>query len=336
MSISLAQWSSLNPRAWCQFMSTYRPGRRAQRLSPVLGIDLGTTAVKTVAVVPGRQRIHLAGFAIIERKPEHGDDSTAVVKAVDRALNQTHADYHRQNAASVIPDDDALTDVFTIPTQLDEQAIAARVDLHINTALNKSTDELCYDYRCAPSTSSNEQAVLIVTAREETVDQRRRPIEEAGLTCALIDIESHAIARVIAHAAPSTSENPIAIVDLGSRLRLAVIHEHQPIFQHTVNQPLNPNADALIQAITRALALYQGCEQAQPLSKIWLVGGLSNNRLSHRLAEQTGIQTQCLAELITVESATEGDTTDWQSGLPRLITALGAALHLGDPNAHWH
>ncbi len=336
MSISPARWSSLNLQVWRQFMSTRRPGRRTQRASPVLGIDLGATAVKTVAIIPGRQGIHLAGFAIVEHRAKDSEDSTATAEAIRRAIRKTNAHYHFQKAASVIPDGDALTDVFTIPAQLDDRAIEARVGLHINTALNKSADELCYDYRCAPLTTDNEQSVLIVTAREETVDQSRRPIEEAGLNCELIDIESHAIARVIAHAAPPATANPIGIVDMGSRLRLAVVHEHQPIFQHTVNQPPKADPDALIQATIQSLALYQGYEQAQPLSKIWLLGGLSDNTLSERLTDQTGVQAQCLADIISIESAAEINLTDWQSELRRLITALGAALHLGDPNAHWH
>ncbi len=305
-------------------------------IAPVLGIDWGTTAVKTVAIVPSRQRIHLTGYAIVERGPTPSESVVSGSKALRQAIHKTSPSNQVQKAATVLADTDVLTEVFNLPAALDEQAIEARVALRINTALKKSADELCYDYRCEPSASEDETTITLVTARQETVDQRTQPINAAGLDCQLVDLESHAIARVIAQTTAPTHSDALGLVDLGSQLRLAVIHNQQPIFQHTVNKKLSADPEVLIEAITRALALYQGHEQAQPLAKIWLLGGHSNHALSERLSTQIGVPTQCLADVVTVEPGAEIDRSGWQAALPRLMTALGAALHLGDPDAHWH
>lgn len=335
MSISLARFSSLNLQSWYRFINPSRQ-KRAERLTPVLGIDLGTTAVKAVAIIPARQRLHLAGYAIVERKTNAGDTNLQQSDALRKASQQIGLRGEIDQAATVIADTQVLTETFTVPAHLDHRAIEARIALRIETALNKTPAELCYDYRCETSVQDDERTILLVTARQEAIDACRQPLQDAGLRCRLIDLESHAIARLFGQTVSVGSTEAVAVVDLGSQLRLTVIHAHRVIFQHTVTQTLSDGLEPLVAATTRALALYQGYEEAQPLKAIWLIGGYSNNKLAARLSSQLGMEVRCLADVITVESAGEIDLTRWQAALPRLITALGAALHLGDPHAHWH
>ena len=294
-------------------------------------MDIGSTAIKAIMLSPGRRTVHLKGFAIAE-----GADSPLSPSATSKAIEEACCGQTPAMAGTAVADAEILTDSFTLPAHLDDKAIAARVALHIETALKKSHDELCYDYRLESATEDNERVVTLVTARQETIAERQRALTETGLDCRLIDVESHAIARVMQQSGCLPAGESVGIIDLGERLRLAVICDQQCLFRHTVMQFAKGTPLAIAEAVDRVLALYQGHQQAQSLSSLWLLGGHSDRQLAELLSNRLQLPVRCLASALSVHAPESIDKNELQTALPRLITAIGVAMHLGDPNAHWH
>lgn len=337
MSISLRRHPSstrVNPLQWLKRI-TPSTGKRGS--SPALGIDLGTTAVKAVATRPGHGKIKVLGFSITPLPECRGENSTnqALINAITTAASEAATGC--TEAAVAIRDDGILVHRFEIPAGLDDRAIAARAAHLIDTELQAPRESLRYDYRIMPAAEGlqRNRVASLVTARREPIDQLIHPLRGAGLQSTLVDVESHAIARAVNRGLGAQPGHTAALVDIGTQLRILVLTGEEISFRHSAPHPLADDPQTILNAIEQALGLYQSHHELEGIDQVWLLGGRADGALAARLATTLALPVECLADTIAVDPVGTLDGGTLKKALPRLITALGLALHHGDPDAHW-
>ena len=303
------------------------------RPRPAIGLDIGTAAVKAVAIDTRRQPPVLQGQAIVPLA-ETQTPPEAIRAAVRRVARRPGP------IGTAIRANEAITRRVQVPQGLSDKALAAQVSMAAETELHQPWHALHHDFRViGPSQDATPASrrlldVMLVAARRPVVEARLQALHAAGLQCALVDIEPHALARTLALAgAGQDLARAHAIIDAGAgALRLHVIAAGEPI--HGQDHPLatDTSLDGLIE---RALAVYQGLPDARPLDHLWLTGGQWTPARAERLAQRLPGGASMLDPGSRLTAGTDAAAHTIASHLPRLATAIGLALHAGDADAHW-
>lgn len=309
---------------------------------PTVGIDLGTTAIKAVGMRRSGERPVISGFAIepISTAPAPADPAAldgALTAAIKRAV-RTAAPGARA-AATALPDEEAITRVIEVPTELEEKALRIRVSLDIEASLKQPHHELACDFRrLALDADRGKQPVRVVAARAEALTRRRRQLETSNLECRLVDLDSHAIARAALadtqlHSGPDSA--PVALLDVGTRLHLTIFDRQR--IHYRQDHALGAGADDndCLRVIEQAMAMHHGSPDARAPGVLSLTGGGSSPQLAAALDQRLVMRCRRIDPLHALDIAETVDVGELSRSLPRLLTAMGLALHAGDPNAHW-
>ncbi len=304
---------------------------------PVLGIDIGHSAVKAVAITRhGRACTPcIDGFAIT---PLDAHDQAALTAAIQTAHAQ--AAPRARDAGAAISSAAAIAGSLCVAKDTAPAALSAQVALALDKQLQQPTDQLAFDYRCQPPSSSEPttQQVEFMASHRSSVNERAALLKAAGLCCRLIDVEHLALARTL-QMLPRFRESAaevIGMIDIGARqLHLSVLagahlidHYSYPCRAQDVQSEPTLVAD-------QALALYQSRHPEHPIGSIYCAGGRANSGLINALRERTSSDVQPLDPIAAIGTAEHLDPAQLKRDLAQLLTALGLALHLGDPHAHW-
>ncbi len=304
-----------------------------RRNRTVLGVDIGATAIK-VAAMDFRHGIpSLSGFAI-ETRPAGAEASSVMIR---RAVAASTA--RGRIAATAVPAEAVITRVIKVPHGLDETALRARVSLDIEDSLRQPPDDVAHDFRMLRDGQAGEsQTVLVVATRRDELQARRELLAASGLRCRLVDVDTHAMARaalVDTRLRPSDDTRPTALLDIGTRLRLTVFDRRRILYQQDHGMKADAGTDERLQVIERALAMHHGSQESRLPAVLALAGGGTDRQLAIALAERVDIPAYCVdpRPAITVDEPLGNDP--FTARLPRLLTAIGLALHAGDAHAHW-
>jgi len=309
---------------------TWRRLQRPRRPA-VVGIDCGTTAVKAVALRRVGDRTVVTGHAI---EPCADADNTAAITAAAR-----RAAPDARLAATALADEQAITRVIKVPKGLSEAALETRVQLDIEAALKQSRQALAFDFRrLAAEPDGDQQAVLVVAARAEAIAQRRRQLQTAGLRCTLIDLDAHASVRaaLMDDRLPlGPASAPVALLDLGARLRLGIFDRQRLHYCQAHDLSDSPGDTDCLQRIEQALAMHHGSASTRIPDAMALIGGGARPALAAAIASRLGSDCHLPDPLRGLELAEACDPDAFTADRPRLVTAIGLALHAGDRYAHW-
>ncbi|MEX0386846.1 type IV pilus biogenesis protein PilM [Spiribacter onubensis] len=299
----------------------------------VLGVDIGATAIKVAAVDFRHRTPRLSGFAI-ETRPAGTEASSTMIR---RAAAASAA--HGRIAATAVPAEAVITRVIELPRGLDETALRARVSLDIEDSLRQPRDDVAHDFRTLRDDQAGEsQTVLVVATRRDELQARRTLLTASGLRCRLVDVDTHAVARAAladARLRPPDDTRPTALLDIGTRLRLTVFDRQRILYQQDHGMKTDAATDERLEVIERALAVHHGSQESRLPAALALAGGGTDRQLASALGERVGIPAYCVdprpAIAVDETLGIDGFTTR----LPRLLTAIGLALHAGDDHAHW-
>ena len=209
---------------------------------PILGVDVSTSNVKLVELVPGgKTGMRLERYAIepIERgaivdgnveKPEAVAD--ALLRAIRRAGTKTRL------AAMALPSSAVIAKRITLPAGLHEEDYELQVENEASQYIPFSIDEVNLDFQILGASAQSEEdvEVLLAASRKEKVEDRVAIAEMAGLRPVVIDVEPYAARTSIDHVTrflPSQGEGMIlAVFDIGqSTTNLTVVLNGQTVFE---------------------------------------------------------------------------------------------------------
>ena len=237
---------------------------RAKR--PMVGLDIGSSALKAVQLTPAGQSYRVAGLAI-EPLPAGAvtdgivTDSPAVSAAVQRLFER--AGIRSASVAVALPGNAAIVKRITLPAmtgvELDE-AIRWEAEQHVPFPMA----EVQWHYEPLESSGSAARTidVLLVAARRETIGALAAVIEEAGHMPAVVDVAPLALQN--AHEANGAIRpgSTLALLDIGAHTTtVAIVANGQPAFVRHVSV----GGQAYTEALERACEM--PFEAAEDLKK---------------------------------------------------------------------
>ncbi|WP_462321369.1 type IV pilus assembly protein PilM [Halochromatium sp.] len=168
----------------------------------LLGIDIGSTAVKLVELVPGAASepglCRLAALAL-EPLPPHTvvekkiADVAQAGQAIAAALKRSRSSTKR--AAVAVAGSAVITKVLSLSAELSDAEMEAQIQLEADQYVPYPLEEVNLDFDVIGPTrdSAGMVDVLLAASRQENVDDRVAALELAGLSVEIVDIESNAV-----------------------------------------------------------------------------------------------------------------------------------------------
>jgi type IV pilus assembly protein PilM len=226
--------------------------------TPLIGVDISSTAVKLVELTGTRARPELSRYAIEPLPREAVTDGNivnleAVSAALERALRKLGS--RTKAAAAALPTSMVITKRLTLPATDRDDDLEMAVEGEANQYIPFALDEVNLDYYViGPVANDDTQIeVMIAAARREKVEDRVAALESAGLKPKVMDVEAMAVMsayELMAEALPGKGvDQNIGVLDVGANAtRFYVFRNDQQIFMR--ESPFGGNQ--LTQEIQRA------------------------------------------------------------------------------------
>ncbi len=208
--------------------------------SPVLGLDISSTAIKLLELGKHGDRLRVESYAVEPLPPnsvieKNISDVEAVGEAIKRAVKRSGS--RNKFAAAAVAGSAVITKTISMPATLTEDDMEQQIELEADQYIPYPLEEVNLDFELLGPTENDPERVdvLLAASRSENVDVRVAAIELAGLKAKIIDVEAYAIENSFAMLAPQLPEQgidqTIAVVDVGATMTtLNVMHDLKTIY----------------------------------------------------------------------------------------------------------
>lgn len=206
-----------------------------------LGIDLTKSEPGVFAVLhPGTRRekiVHAGVWQLPEGCFDGGDviDEQLFAEALSDYLKQ--ARIKPEFASASIPSTKAFVDQLIVQDSDDEDLLAIQVEDHLESALNCSADEICFDYQTLGplGKGSDEVTLAVVAIRREVIDSIVAAFSLAGVKLTAIDIESFAHVDAAVKITETPDFKHICLVEADARrVRVMLARDQLVVFDQTM------------------------------------------------------------------------------------------------------
>ncbi len=209
---------------------------------PLLGIDLSSSSVKVVELVPGQKAgIRLQRYAIesVERgaiADGNVENPDQVAEALARALRRMGT--RTREAALALPSSAVITKRIALPAGLGEEDYELQVESEASQYIPFAIEEVNLDFQIlGPAAGGDDEVeVLLAASRKEKVEDRVAVAEMCGLRPVVMDIDSYAARSALDHVSAFLPNNGqglvLAVFDIGSSAtHLSIVLNGQTIFE---------------------------------------------------------------------------------------------------------
>jgi type IV pilus assembly protein PilM len=233
-------------------------GAFGSKNTPMIGVDISSTAVKLVELAGSRQKPELSRYTIEPLPRDAVTDGNianleAVGATIERALRKLGS--RTKSAAAALPTSMVITKRITLPAMDREDDMEIAVEGEANQYIPFALDEVNLDFFVlgeVPNDPSQVE-VMIAAARREKIEDRVAALETAGLKPQVMDVEAMAVMgayELMAEALPGKGvDQNIGVLDVGATsTRFYVFRNEEQIFMR--ESPFGGNQ--LTQEIQRA------------------------------------------------------------------------------------
>lgn len=208
---------------------------------PMLGLDVGTTAVKLVELGEvGKGRYRVESYAI-EPLPRDAvvDGNIANVDQVAEALRAAwgRLGTRIRHVAMALPSTAVITKKLLAPASLKGIELERQVETEANQAIPFALDEVNLDFQVLGEMEGNpdDVEVLLAAARKDKVEDRVAVAEAAGLKALVMDVESYAAMTAfeqLSHLLPKQGGGQVAaIIDIGAaNMHISVLRDGEIVY----------------------------------------------------------------------------------------------------------
>lgn len=215
-------------------------GKRQDKFSAFLGIDIGATRVKLLELdgKPGAIRVNsyaaepLPAYAVSDYQIINVD---AVGEAVGRALKKSGS--RNKQAAIAVSGAAVISKTITMPADMKDSEIEQQVLLEAPQHVPYPIENVSLDFQVLGPDPVNDarNEVLLVACRRDNIEMRTAVLEVAGLKPRLVDVEEYALRNACALLQPQMPnqgrDSTVAIFELGAqRTRLNVQQNGRSVF----------------------------------------------------------------------------------------------------------
>ena len=232
------------------------------RKRPMVGLDIGSSAIKVVRVENEAGNYTLKDFGSAELLPEaivDGEimDRQLVVETIQNLFESKHLTI--KDVAAAVSGRAVIVKKIQMDRMTPEdarEAIQWEAEQHVPYDIN----EVCLDFQILDGDSDPKQMeVLLVAAKREMLLSQANMIREAGLNPLVLDVESFAVQNAISINYDFAPEEVIAMVDIGSELtNINIMKNGVPFY----TQDLSIGGINFVEAVQRRFNLSQAEAEA--------------------------------------------------------------------------
>jgi type IV pilus assembly protein PilM len=188
----------------------------------LLGLDIGSSAVKLIQMKENRGRYMLQKFAVKELEPEVIVDGTVmdegrVVSSIKELLEETHTKL--KQVAISISGHAVIIKKISLPPMPDEE-LEGQVKLAAEQYIPFDINEVNLDFHVLPVSQTpdeqGEMSVILVAAKKDKINELTELVKAAGLTPMVMDVDAFAIENMYGINYPDDAENPVTLVNIGA------------------------------------------------------------------------------------------------------------------------
>lgn len=211
-----------------------------QKPDVLLGVDISSASVKMLELSRDSGLFRVEAYGV-EPLPQHAmvekniSDVTAVGEAIKRLIARVRPSSRR--AAVAVAGSAVITKVIELDGDQTDAQMEAQITADADQYIPYPLEEVALDFEVQGRSERNPQQVevLLAACRRENVDMRQEALELGGLKAAVVDIEAHAMQRVVDHMRPGLGaalrDGLIAVVDIGASMTtLSVLAGERSIY----------------------------------------------------------------------------------------------------------
>jgi len=206
------------------------------RSKGIVGLDIGSHAVKLVAMKPqrGDNPYQLTHFGVAEL-PSESIVEGAVVRPGDVAqvirdlLNNNKIKASR--IATAVSGHAVIVRRVTMP-RMDEDELRESIVWEAEEYIPFDVDDVNLDFAILDENDdANEMDVVLVAAKRDRIDEFIAVIEEAGRDPVVVDVDAFALQNAFELSYPERQHEDVALLNMGaSVINVAVLEEGRPVF----------------------------------------------------------------------------------------------------------
>jgi type IV pilus assembly protein PilM len=206
------------------------------RSKGIIGLDIGSHAVKLVAMKPqrGDHPYQLTHFGVAEL-PSESIVEGAVVRPGDVA--QVIRDLLNNNKikgsriATAVSGHAVIVRRVTMP-RMDEDELRDSIVWEAEEYIPFDVDDVNLDFAILDENDeANEMDVVLVAAKRDRIDEFVAVIEEAGRDPVVVDVDAFALQNAFELSYPERQHEDVALLNMGaSVINVAVLEEGRPVF----------------------------------------------------------------------------------------------------------
>jgi len=199
----------------------------------VVGLDIGTSAVRAVQVSTGRNGVALTSFgqeplapgAVVDGEVR---DSAAVSDAVARLWKKSKLG--PKKAVLGIANQNVVIRQVDLPF-LEEKEFRSSIKFHVADHIPIPVDEAELDYEILTEYETEEgrmMRVLLVAASSQMVEGFVTAVSDAGIQAVAVDVSPFAVARAVSAVARGDigGQGAEAVIDIGAAVTKILVHEN--------------------------------------------------------------------------------------------------------------
>lgn len=191
------------------------------RSNKVIGLDIGSSAIKMVELSSTRRGIELSRVGVAPMPPDAMVEGVIVDPAAVGATIAQMADVCQIEAirtVGAVSGPAVITRQLKLP-RMNEPQLRRSIPWEAKRYIASPIEDCVVEFEILhEDPNASEMTVMLVAAPRAAVDSRVMAIEEAGLEPVAVDIGAFALVRSVVEAAPSAEfrEQTLALVDIGA------------------------------------------------------------------------------------------------------------------------
>jgi len=200
-----------------------------KKTTMMVGIDIGSHAVKAVLLSQGNNGYILEDYAIepmvrgaiVDREIQDIEAVGNVISKIRQNISMKAKD-----AAAAVSGQTVITKIIYMDVALTEEELASQIEIEADSLIPYPLDEVSLDFETLDVNESDPSKVnvLLSAARTESIEARVAALETGGFHTKVIDVESYAVSRshdlCLSQLPEDAADKVVAIVDIGATMTL--------------------------------------------------------------------------------------------------------------------
>jgi len=200
-----------------------------KKTTMMVGIDIGSHAVKAVLLSQGSEGYVLEDFAIepmvrgsvVDREIQDIEAVGSVIAKIRQSIPMK-----AKEAAAAVSGQTVITKIIYMDVSLNEEELASQIEIEADSLIPYPLDEVSLDFETLDVNESDPSKVnvLLSAARTESIEARIAALEAGDFTAKVIDVESYAVSRshdlCLSQLPEDAADKTVAIVDIGATMTL--------------------------------------------------------------------------------------------------------------------